>query len=371
MRPFASLEPADRLTSLAASILTALTISCMTISSADAKKPRVIPVVIAEAKEQLLHDRVEALGTLKAKEQVTVTAQVTEIVTALHFDDGQRVKTGDILAEMTSAEERAQLQQAEATLKEAKEQLDRATPLAKRGVSSQATLSERRRNYQTALAQIETMKSRLADRQIRAPFGGVIGLRRISVGALVQPGTVVATIDDDSVMKLDFTIPAPFLETIRNDLPIVAKAKALGDRTFTGKVTGIDSRVDPVTRSITVRAVLPNEDGLLKAGILMTVEIQKNTRTAIVIPEEAVVARGTNTFVYVVDPKADKPIAQKRQIKIGTREFGQIEVIEGLKKGEFIITHGVMRTSPGAAVTIKATDDGKTPVIDLINRKPS
>lgn len=344
-------------------------IALVGVASGPAAAQRSPPqVIIAEAVKTEMVDRVEALGTLRANEQVTVTAQVTETITRLLFEDGQRVEKGQTLAVMTSAEEVAQLEEAEATVREAKEQLERAKPLAKRGVSSEALLSERRRNFETAQARLEAVKSRIADRTIRAPFSGVVGLRRISVGALVEPGTVITTIDDDSVMKLDFTVPATFLSTLRVGLKIEAKSAAFGDRVFTGRVTGIDSRIDPVTRSVTVRAVIPNDAGELKTGLLMTVEVLKNRRQAIVAPEQAVIARGRETRVFVVDPKSSAPTAQARDVVLGAREAGKVEVVSGLTAGEFVITDGTLKVKAGQAVTVLAKDTGDEPLAQLLRK---
>ncbi len=325
-----------------------------------------VPVFVSPVESRPLVDRVEALGTLRANESVEVTARVTETITRLHFEDGQRVGEGDVLAEMTSAEERAQLEEAKAMLVEAEAQLERAKPLAARGVSSDALLAERRRDFETAAARLKAVESRIADRTILAPFSGVVGLRRISVGALVEPGTLITTIDDDSVMKLDFTLPATFLSSMKVGLSVVAEAEAFGDKVFRGRITGIDSRVDPVTRSVTVRAVLPNPDGTLKAGVLMTVEVLKNEREALVAPENAVVSVGRENFVYVVDPKAETPTAVRRDIVLGTREHGFVEVKEGLAAGEMIVTDGTVRLKPGAAVKIEAVDDSSEPLAKLI-----
>ena len=314
-------------------------------------------------------DRVEALGTLRANEQVTVTAQVTEIITELKFEDGQRVSKGDALALMTNSEETAQLREAEATAREAGEQLERTEPLASRGVSSEALLSERRRDYETAQARLEAVKSRLSDRRIEAPFDGAVGLRRISVGALVEPGTVITTIDDDSVMKLDFSIPSTYLSTVKIGLPIEAKAEAFGERPFTGEVTGIDSRVDPVTRAVMVRAIVPNPDGVLKGGILMTVELLKNKRQAVVIPEQAVISRKRETRVFVVDRKLEEPKAISRRVELGTRLDGKVEVISGLDVGEFIVVDGTLRVRDGQAVEVAAIDKGGEPLAELLKRK--
>lgn len=310
------------------------------------------PVFVAKVQVQTIEDRIEALGTLRANESITVTSQVTEVITKINFDDGQRVSAGDVLVEMTSAEERAQHKEAEANVREANQQLKRVSPLAKRGISSGSDLSERQRDYDAAKARLEAVNSRIADRSIRAPFAGVVGLRTISVGALVEPGTVVTTIDDDSRMKLDFTIPATFLPSVRIGLPIVARAAAFGDRKFRGQVTSIDSRIDPVTRSITLRAILPNPEGVLRAGALMTVNLFNNKREALVVPEKAIVAQGRKNFVFAVDDTAKPAKVVKKEVVIGGRQTGIAEIKQGIEKGALVVTDGMLKLRPGAKIDI-------------------
>lgn len=327
------------------------------------------PVIATRVTTETIEDRIEALGTLRANEQVTLTAQVTEIVSAVKFRDGQRVKEGDVLVEMSSAEERALLDEAEATAEEAKEQMDRIERLQKRGVSAQATLSERTRDYLTAKARLHAMRSRLGDRSIRAPFAGVLGFRQISVGALLEPGTVITTIDDDSVMKLDFDVPATALSSLEVGLDVVATSPAYGDKIFTGKITAIDSRIDPVTRTIKIRAQLPNPDATLKAGTLMTLEVLRNKRSAVVIPERAIVALGRESFVYVVNQASDPPTAQRRKVTIGTRFRGRVEVVDGLAEGELIVIDGIIKLRPDSSISFREISPDE-PLATLLKSKP-
>lgn len=314
-------------------------------------------VIVTEAQLEALVDRVEALGTLRANESVSLTASVTETVTGIYFDDGQRVKAGAILAEMTSAEEHAQLEEAQAMVDEARRQFERVQSLATQGTASRSLLDERRRDWETARARLAAIESRLADRLVKAPFSGVVGLRNLSLGALVRPGDLITTLDDDRVMKLEFSVPSTFLETLRLGLPITAKARAYGDREFVGRVMSIDSRVDPVTRSIKVRAVLPNADRVLKPGLLMRVDLLKNPREGVVIPETALTPLGQQHYVLVVDAAKDNQV-ERREVKIGARQPGEVEIVEGLKPGETVITHGVQIARPGQKVAIQAVDDG-------------
>ena len=326
------------------------------------------PVILKEVRRDRFVDRVEALGTLRANESVDLTATVSEAVTDIHFEDGQRVARGDILVEMTSREEHALLEEALATVKEAESQYERLRPLARRGSASQSLLEQRRREYETARARLQAIESRLRDRLIIAPFAGVVGLRNISVGTFIEPGDLITTLDDDSVMKLDFTVPAVHLATLRPGLPIEARSPAFPGREFQGTVASIDSRIDPVTRSITGRAVLENPERVLKRGLLMSLVLLKNPRDAVVVPEEALIASGRQNHVLVVDPDAAQPVAQRRPVTIGARRPGEVEIREGLAAGEFVVIHGTLRARPGQPVTVTAVAAGGEPLQDLLTR---
>jgi membrane fusion protein (multidrug efflux system) len=329
-----------------------------------------VPVIIKEVAANRFVDRVEALGTLRANESVELTATVSEVVTAIHFNDGQRVEAGHILVEMTKNEEHALLEEALSTVSEAKKQYERVRPLAKRGAASQTLLDERRRGYETARARLRAVESRLQDRLIIAPFSGVVGLRNISVGALIEPGDVVTTLDDDRVMKLDFSIPAVHLATLSVGLPIEAKAPAFPNRSFEGNVSSISSRIDATTRSVTARAVIANSEGLLKPGLLMSVELFKNPRNALVIPEEALIPSARENHVLVVDRSTDPAVVERRTVATGSRRPGEVEILEGLKAGEFVVIHGTLRARPGQPVTVIAVDTGDEPLDRLLNEVP-
>ncbi len=329
-----------------------------------------VPVIVKPVVEDRFVDRVEALGTLRANESVTLTATVGEAVTAIHFEDGQQVAAGDILVEMTSAEEHALLEEEQSTMAEAKKQVDRLVPLVKRGAAAQSLLDQRRREFQTARARLQAVESRLKDRLVIAPFSGTVGLRNISLGALIEPGDVVTTLDDTRVMKLDFALPAVHLATLRSGLPIVADSPAFPHREFTGQVTSIGSRIDPVTRSITVRAVLPNPDRQLKPGLLMRVELYKNERQALMVPEEALVPSGRDNSVFVLDRSKEPPVVQRRPVEIGGRRPGEVEITQGLTVGELIVTHGTLRIRQGQPVTVRAVDSGDEPLAQLLKQEP-
>lgn len=327
---------------------------------------RTQPVIVASVKTDSFADHIEALGTLRANETVTLTATVTETVTAINFEDGQRVEKSAVLVEMTSAEEAAELDAEQATLEESRRQVERLEPLVKSGAAAQSLLDERRRVYETAKARLIAVQSRISDRLVIAPFSGIVGLRNISVGTVLQPGMKITTLDDDSVMKLDFAVPSIYLPALRSGLEIVARSAAFGDRIFEGSIASIDSQVDMQTRSIMARAVIPNDEGLLKPGLLMSVNLMKDPRNALVIPEEAIVPLGRKTYVFVIVDKDGATTVARREIVIGSRRPGEVEVREGLEEGERVVTHGTMNIADGAVVTVKAEETGDETLQDML-----
>jgi membrane fusion protein (multidrug efflux system) len=311
-----------------------------------APPPTLVTVAIVE--EATISDHIESVGTLVANESVTITAQVTERVNKIHFDDGQYVEAGDILVELTSTEESAQLAEASINLDEAERQLNRLETLGS-NVASAKLIDDARSSFNANKAKYDAVIARMEDRVVTAPFGGVLGFRQISLGSLVSPGTVITTLDDVSVVKLDFSVPEIYLNVLRMGNSVEAHSAAWPQRDFRGRVEAIGSRVDPVSRSVQVRAILPNEDRVLRPGMLMTVELTGLERTAIVIPEAALVQTGSSSYVYVVDEES-KPM--RREVFVSERRVGQVVIASGISVGERIIVDGVSMVVPGRAVRV-------------------
>jgi membrane fusion protein (multidrug efflux system) len=327
----------------------------------------VTPVIVVEIEATELFDEVEALGTLRANESVTISSTVTERVEKIHFDDGQRVSKGDIIIEMDAAEELALMVEERSRLKQAERELRRAKGLVESGAVSESAFDEAQRAFDATTARITAIQSRIDQRILRAPFDGLTGLRRISPGALAQPGTVITTIDDTSSMKLDFAVPSVFLATLRVGLPIQASARAFPGSEFSGKVAGIDSRIDPVTRAVMVRALISNDQDRLRPGLLMQVKLRKNQRTALTVPEEAVILDGSEASIWRIETDTEKAtVVRKVPIELGVRQYGQVEVLRGLSAGDQVVTHGIDRVRPGAEVRIAAVDDGSIPISEML-----
>jgi membrane fusion protein, multidrug efflux system len=290
------------------------------------------PVFVTTVEKTLFVDEVEALGTLQSNENVEIMSTVTERVTKVNFDDGQRVKKGDVLVEMDASEEIAERTEEQSRINEAQRQADRLKSLVKRDVASTSALDERKRELQTAQARLQAIQARINQHTLRAPFDGVVGLRNISVGTLALPGARVATLDDDSVMKLDFSIPEVFIATLQSGIAVQARTGVYPDDTFKGIIASVDTRINPVTRAVVARALLNNDQRKLKAGMLMRV-VNKNPRQAIVIPEESLTSRGEQHFVMVIDKKEQKTVVRQQLVELGARRKGDIEILFGLEEG--------------------------------------
>lgn len=308
-----------------------------------------VPVTVVVAKKGAIADRIEAVGTSRANESITVSAKVTEVVSEILFTEGQKVKKGAILVKLSDREQAAMLAKAQADLVAAEQQFARIRNLTKRGVVTSQQLEQATARRNVLNAEIDAIRARMADRVIRAPFDGVIGIRQVSPGTLIQPGTAITTLDDLSVIKVDFSVPETYLASLATGQEIDARVAAYEDRKFDGRIATISPRVDPVTRAVTVRAVLPNRDGLLRPGMLVVIEVIRNRRQAVLLPEEAVIPVRDRKFVYVVG--AENRV-RRVEVKIGARRPGTVEILSGILPGQRVVVEGTSRVSPGASVTV-------------------
>lgn len=313
-------------------------------------------MVTAPVKKDSYSYDIQAIGTVRADETTSISSNVTETVTSLHFDDGDMVKKGDLLATLSCAEEQAMLDSAKATLAEEEREIERLTGLVKTGAAPEARLAERRTLSDIAKQKILEAEAKLSDRRIVAPFDGAVGLRRISVGALVSPGTIITTLDKVDVVKIDFHVPETVLPYLKPGTEIVTKAEAAGGKIFKGKLAHLDSRIDPVTRAVPARAEVPNPERLLRPGMLVAVDLAMEPRLSLSIPERALVPVGSKQFVFGVDQGK----AKRLQITTARRKPGFVEVLSGLKEGQIIIADGLVGLQDGAEV--KVTGEFKAPV---------
>jgi membrane fusion protein, multidrug efflux system len=313
-----------------------------------------VSVVTVTLKREQFAQQMEAVGTARANEAVDITSKLSNRVTAIRFREGQQVKAGDVLVEFDSEQTRAALAEAQASLSDSRSQYKRSRELFNTKALSEAQLDQLQATLQANEARVAGAQSQLNDTIIRAPFAGRVGLRNVSVGSYVSPGTVITTLDDTSVIKLDFSVPEVFLAMLQEGLEISARTSAYPDIEFKGKVSSIDSRLDPVSRSIVVRARIDNKEGQLKPGMFMTVKLMRSERPALMLPEQALVPEGSKKFVFVVRDDT----AHRVEVETGRRRPGEVEVISGLDDGDVVVTEGTQKIREGAAVkAIQASSD--------------
>jgi membrane fusion protein (multidrug efflux system) len=349
-----AMTPIHRLLPLAALVLV---LSACGDGAADRGPPPAATVTTTVVAEQPWSDAIEALGTAKANESVLVTAKVTETVVRVAFEDGDVVEAGDVLVDLSGRAEVAGLAEASANYREAQQQYQRLQQLTAQKLIPTSQLDAQRGAMDSARARLDLTRARLQDRVITAPFAGVLGFRQVSPGTLVTPGTTIASLDDISVIKLDFTVPEAYLSALATGQAIAARSKAWPDREFAGLVTGVDSRVDPVSRAVTVRAEIPNPDRALRPGMLLSLQVFRPARQALVIPEIAVVQVAQAAHVFVVQPDGT---VQQRTVALGARRSGEVEVTDGLAAGERIVVDGTVKLRDGARVVEAAPAPGAT-----------
>ena len=297
-------------------------------------------------------DTLEALGTARANESVMVTAKVTETVVRVNFEDGDLVEAGSVLVDLSGRAEVAGLEEAAAAYREAQRLFQRQQQLTEQKLIPASQLDAQRAAMESSRARLDATRARLADRVITAPFDGVLGFRQVSPGTLGTPGTTIASLDDISVIKLDFAVPEVFLSALSTGQEITARSAAYPEREFKGVVSTVDSRIDPVTRAVTVRAGIPNPGRELRPGMLLTVRVFRPERQALVIPEISVVQVAQAAHVFRV--KADGTVAQVT-VKLGQRRSGEVEVLEGLAAGDRIVVDGTVKLRDGLRVVEAAT----------------
>ena len=311
-----------------------------------AKRPS--PVITERVVSSVFTDETEALGTAKSNESVDITAKATNRVVAIQFREGEYVKKDALIVELDGAEARANLAQAQASLRDTESQYQRSRELYQTKVLSESDLIQLEAKMLSSKAQVAVAESRLSDTIIRAPFAGRVGLRNVSVGSLVTPGQIMTTLDDTAVIKLDFTVPESYLATVKEGQQVEAKSSAYLNKAFRGRVSSIATRVDPVSRSAVVRALIDNRDQQLKPGMFMTVHLTRSQSNVLLVPEQALMPDGDKQYVYVVK----NSVATKTSVEIGRRKPGQVEIKQGLKPGDEVVVEGGEKLTDGAQVIV-------------------
>ncbi len=309
-------------------------------------------VVTGTVVKQPFYDIVRAIGTAQARESIVVSAKVTDVIRAIRFESGDRVARGQVLVQLSSVEQSADLEEARASREAARRDYDRFRELGEKGFAPAQRVEAARAAFEQSDARVRAGESRIGDRTIRAPFAGVMGLRTASPGALVRPGDPIGTLDDTSEIKLDFEVAESQIAQAKVGADIVASSASQPGREFRGRVADVDTRVNAQSRTLRVRALIPNRDGLLKPGMLMTVELRSNPRIALAAPEIAVLERSDGSYLYTLEQREGRDVVVPMLVGTGRRSGGLVEIVSGVAEGVKIVVEGVQRARPNQPVRV-------------------
>lgn len=299
-----------------------------------------VPVEVLTVSASAVDDEILSVGTLRSNESVTVRTEVAGRVLKVGFTDGQTVGKGAMLLQIDDSVVKAELAQARAELELAKESLRRVEDLKQKNFVSASALDQASASRDVAQAKVDLVGARLQRFTLISPFAGTVGLRNITTGDYIKEGADVVTVEDLSSMRLDFRLPEKFNPKLRAGITLKATFEAFPGQEFPATVVAIDPQIDPAGRSTLLRARMPNARQMLKPGMLAKVVLSMGRRdTVVLVPEEAIVPQGGDTFIYrVIDGKA-----AKTSVKLGLRNNGKVEILAGLAVGEQIVVAGQIR----------------------------
>lgn len=306
-------------------------------------------VKIAAVWRETIDEDLQAVGSLLADESIVLRPEIAGRIEAIRFSEGGRVAAGDLLFELNAAENRAMLAQTEAQQLLDRQNFERVKEMRQKNLTSAQQYDEVLAKLKYSNASVEKERIRLDKMVLRAPFAGVVGLRLVAIGDYVTEGQALVNLEALNPIKLDFKLPERYAAFLRVGLPLTVKVEAYPGRDFGGVVYAIDPRLDEATRTLKVRARLPNESLLLKPGMFATIRLGlKGTRDALFAPEQALMMKGSDAYVYrLTDAKAALTL-----VNIGMRRKGNVEITSGLKAGDRVVTDGQTKLRDGGAVTV-------------------
>jgi len=319
-----------------------------------------MPVEAAPVKVATSRREVTAIGTLRSNESISLRPEVAGRLVEIGFAEGQRVRKGQTLARLDTSVERAELTQAQASLSLSKANFERAEELVRRGAGTQRALDEARWKLRNDEAAVSLVQARLEKYTLLAPFDGVAGLRKISLGEYVGAGTEIVNLEMIDPLKVDFRVPELFLSAVRAGQPLRATVDAFPGRAFDGEIYAIDPLIDTAGRSIVIRARVANADDALRPGLFARVTLTLAVReNAIFVPEESLIPVGDQQFILkLLDPPAGAAFppgakqAKQVPVKLGERRKGEAEVVDGLAAGDIVVTAGVLKVRDGMPVQV-------------------
>lgn len=298
-------------------------------------------------------ETIEALGTTRAWEAVDITAKTSGKVNQVHFSDNTSVSKGDVIVELVADSEMAALREAEVNLREGERLLRHYQALDKTNAVSKTLIDEQAAKVAASRARVAAAHAELDDFVIQAPFSGLLGVREVSPGALVEPGDRITTLDDVHMLKLDFTVPERWLGHIQVGQSLATRSVAFPDKTFSAEITSLGTRVDAATRAMTIVARLPNPGSLLRPGMLLSITLTSAEREALLITEQALLQEGSEKFVFRVD--GDNQV-HRVAVETGLRTRGKVEILSGLNPGDQVVAEGTQKVRDGITVVLATTD---------------
>ena len=315
-------------------------------------------VEVARAEAMTLADDVLAVGSLKSRRGVMLRPEASGRVARLGFGDGDRVKRGQVLVQLDDALQQAQLQQAQAQASIARTNLQRSRELLAQNFVSQSVVDQNVANQQVADSQVALAQAQAARMRVLAPFDGTLGIRSVQVGDYVKDGADLVGIEDLSGLHVEFTLPERYIARVRAGQPVELSLDALPGQVFKGRIDALDSQVDPNGRALRVRAAVDNRGALLKPGMFARPRVVFSVREgAVVVPEEALVPQGGRQLIFkVVDGADGKKVSQRLEARIGLRLPGKVEILDGLKAGDTVVTAGHGRLLRAESVPVRVVD---------------
>jgi membrane fusion protein (multidrug efflux system) len=343
---------------IALAVLVGLLVTGQPAAMAQVKaKVKVVAVEAVTIKSSRLVESVSAIGTLKSNEAVMIRSEINGRIVEIGFDEGQPVKKGTVLFRLDNTIFRAELAEVEARQLLSQRNYERAKALEGRGHGSVETLDRALAQRRVDQASVNLVRARMEKSIIHAPFDGIVGLRRISVGDYVEAGNDLVNLENIDRIKVDFRLPERYMRVVRTEGAIRITPDALPGKAFDGRIYAIDPQIDPAVRSIAVRALLSNAGRVLRPGMFVRISlIIDRAQKALVVPEEAIVRRGNQQFVF----RILKGSAILTPVKLGLRETGRVEVVEGLSVGDTLVTAGHAKLREGSRVDVTRWHDAKS-----------
>lgn len=306
-----------------------------------------VPVITYIVKTNPMIRNVNTLGTGIANQSIQIVSPSSDFITELNINEGKAVKKGAVIARLNDVQERARVTELETGLADQQRQLERLKNLATTQATAQSLLDEQQTKVNTTLAQLDVAKAQLAEMTITAPFDGYLGLRQVSQGAYINSGTVITTLDDLKTLRVEFSVAEHYLAEIQLGMPLIVTNAAYGSIPFPGKVSAIDTRLNPITRSVTVHGILQNNDLKLRPGMLLNVKLELANRLVLQVPEKAILPQQDRHYVFTVD---EQNKVKRVEVTIGQRIPGWVEILSGISEGDEIITEGIQRVRSGSTI---------------------